>query len=72
MGSNIQSHSSQILTYLCELVSLEALSCVVQAEGIVGLVDFKEHRTPGQRRLWDVSRLEVIMEADGEDVWREA
>lgn len=44
---------------------------MLQAEG-VGLFDSKERRTPGQRSLWDVSRLEVIVEADGEDVWREA
>lgn len=33
------------------------------------MVDYKEHRTPGQRRLWDVSSLEVIVKVDGEDAW---
>ena len=36
------------------------------------MVDYEEHRTPGQRRLWDVSSLQVIVEYDGEDAWQEA
>lgn len=56
----------------CQFCGYKAVYSVLQDES-VGTVDYKKYRAPGQHRtLWDVSSLEVIIEADGADAWEEA